>query len=352
MLASHLGPAEGQAEPGAEPAAGGRAARASCSAARCAFASDCVGAEVAQAVDRVRAAGGGVVLLENLRFHPEEEKNDARSRRRSRRSPTCTWTMRSARRTGRTRRSRASRITSPRAAAGLLMEQELQLSRACARVAGAAVRRDPRRRQGVGQDRSHREPARQGRPPADRRRDGLHVLQGAAACRSASRSSRTTSSTRPAPSRPTPRRAACTLELPTDHVVTDEDRGGRAARGARRSATRRSAIGSASTSGRRPIEGLRRRSSRDAKTVVWNGPMGVFEIAAFANGTKAVARAVASAHGDDDHRRRRLDRGGEEGGRGRQDHAHLDRRRRVARIPRRPHAARRRGTLREVAPAP
>jgi phosphoglycerate kinase len=36
---------------------------------------------------------------------------------------------------------------------------------------------------------------------------------------------------------------------------------------------------------------------RDAKTVVWNGPMGVFEIDAFAQGTIAVARAVASVHG-------------------------------------------------------
>src|SRR5206468_8540480 len=35
----------------------------------------------------------------------------------------------------------------------------------------------------------------------------------------------------------------------------------------------------------------------DAKTVVWNGPMGVFEIEAFAAGTNAVARAVASVKG-------------------------------------------------------
>jgi phosphoglycerate kinase len=35
----------------------------------------------------------------------------------------------------------------------------------------------------------------------------------------------------------------------------------------------------------------------DAKTVVWNGPMGVFEIDAFAAGTNAVARAVASVKG-------------------------------------------------------
>jgi len=33
----------------------------------------------------------------------------------------------------------------------------------------------------------------------------------------------------------------------------------------------------------------------EAKTVVWNGPMGVFEFAAFANGTFAVARALAES---------------------------------------------------------
>ena len=36
---------------------------------------------------------------------------------------------------------------------------------------------------------------------------------------------------------------------------------------------------------------------RDAKTVVWNGPMGVFEIDAFAHGTVAVAKAVAGVKG-------------------------------------------------------
>ena len=39
-----------------------------------AFAVDCVGAAAAQAVKAVPR--GGIVLLENLRFHPEEEKND------------------------------------------------------------------------------------------------------------------------------------------------------------------------------------------------------------------------------------------------------------------------------------
>ncbi len=34
---------------------------------------------------------------------------------------------------------------------------------------------------------------------------------------------------------------------------------------------------------------------KDAKTVVWNGPMGVFEMDAFAKGTEAVAQAVAAS---------------------------------------------------------
>src|SRR5947209_1125288 len=40
-----------------------------------------------------------------------------------------------------------------------------------------------------------------------------------------------------------------------------------------------------------------RDALKDARTVVWNGPMGVFEIDAFAQGTIAVARAVADVRG-------------------------------------------------------
>ena len=207
---------------------------------------------------------------------------------------------------------RRSRITCRAAAAGLLMEQELQLSRARARIAGAAVRRHPRRREGVGQDRGHREPARQGRPPAHRRRDGLHVLQVARRAGRASRSSRTTSSTRRARSKPTPQRAASRSRCRSITSSTDRDRGRRGARGARgrRRGDRRSAW--ASTSDRRRSRPTS-AAIADAKTVVWNGPMGVFEIDAFAAGTNAVARAVAAVQGHDDHRRRRFDRRGEEG---------------------------------------
>ncbi|HSG46400.1 MAG TPA: phosphoglycerate kinase [Longimicrobiales bacterium] len=42
-------------------------------------------------------------------------------------------------------------------------------------------------------------------------------------------------------------------------------------------------------------EGLFREAVRGARTILWNGPMGVFEMAPFAHGTLAVARAVAEA---------------------------------------------------------
>ena len=36
-------------------------------------------------------------------------------------------------------------------------------------------------------------------------------------------------------------------------------------------------------------------ASKDAKTVIWNGPMGVFEFENFNKGTIAVAKAMADA---------------------------------------------------------
>ncbi len=39
------------------------------------------------------------------------------------------------------------------------------------------------------------------------------------------------------------------------------------------------------------------KTIKEAKTIVWNGPMGVFEMPAFANGTKEVAKALAISEG-------------------------------------------------------
>lgn len=40
------------------------------------FGEDCIGPKAEEAVALLPAEGGGVVLLENLRFHKQEEKND------------------------------------------------------------------------------------------------------------------------------------------------------------------------------------------------------------------------------------------------------------------------------------
>ena len=74
---------------------------------------------------------------------------------------------------------------------------------------------------------------------------------------------------------------------------------------------------------------------KDAKTVVWNGPMGVFEIPDFAKGTNAVAHCCRRRQGHDDRRRRRFDCRGQPGRHRRSHHAHFDRRRRLAGISRR-----------------
>jgi phosphoglycerate kinase len=85
------------------------------------------------------------------------------------------------------------------------------------------------------------------------------------------------------------------LELPADHVVTD--------RVAASVAHEVLAIGDARIGDRVGVDigpatiDAYETSIAAAKTVVWNGPMGVFEVDAFACGTNAVARAVAAVKG-------------------------------------------------------
>ncbi len=85
------------------------------------------------------------------------------------------------------------------------------------------------------------------------------------------------------------------LLLPTDHVVTDAiDEG---------TAHEVLEVGDARIGDRMGVDigpatiKAYEAAIADAKTVVWNGPMGVFEIEAFATGTNAVARAVAAVDG-------------------------------------------------------
>lgn len=82
------------------------------------------------------------------------------------------------------------------------------------------------------------------------------------------------------------------LVLPVDCVVTD-----RLEEGARTAVVSRDAIPAdraAADIGPRSVD-LYRRELANARTVLWNGPMGVFEVAAFSAGTRGVAEAVADA---------------------------------------------------------
>ncbi len=84
------------------------------------------------------------------------------------------------------------------------------------------------------------------------------------------------------------------LLLPSDHVIARE-----AAEGAETRTTGDASIPEGWKGldiGPRTREAFA-RALADARTVVWNGPMGVFEIPAFAEGTFALARAVAGCPG-------------------------------------------------------
>jgi phosphoglycerate kinase len=75
ILASHLGRPKGKpnAEMSLRPIADRLADLVGCPVL---FAADCVGSEARDAVAQAHGGGARIVLLENLRFHPEEEKND------------------------------------------------------------------------------------------------------------------------------------------------------------------------------------------------------------------------------------------------------------------------------------
>jgi phosphoglycerate kinase len=87
-------------------------------------------------------------------------------------------------------------------------------------------------------------------------------------------------------------RAGGKLVLPVDCVVTDRLEAGADCREVARDAI--PADRSAADVGPRTVD-LYRAELERARTVLWNGPMGVFEVPEFAAGTRGVAEAVARA---------------------------------------------------------
>jgi phosphoglycerate kinase len=291
ILASHLGRPKGKPSPqySLRPVA---ARLAELVHKPVAFGEDCVGEAAGRAVKQ--AGPGGVVLLENLRFHAEEEKNDA---------PFAAALAAVADRYvddafGAAHRAHASvdAITRclPRAAAGLLMEQELRylghvlespdrpfvailggakvsdkieviqnmLGKVDRLIIGGAMAYTFFKARGISVGKSLVE---------DEKLDAARAIEADA------------------------KQRGVQFALPLDHVVVDSLEAGATstvlkiddpAIGDRLGVD----IGPATI---RAYTGL----IADAKTVVWNGPMGIFEIDAFAIGTNAIAQAVASVDG-------------------------------------------------------
>ena len=92
--------------------------------------------------------------------------------------------------------------------------------------------------------------------------------------------------------RATLERAGDRLLLPVDCVVADEIADGVATRVVERSQV---AVGDRIADVGPATRDLYAREIAGARTIVWNGPMGVFEVDAFAEGTVSVAHAVADA---------------------------------------------------------
>ena len=122
---------------------------------------------------------GDVLLLENCAFTPRKRRTTRVFAKRSLGWATSTSTTPSAPRTAPTLPPRAWPPTSSEAASGLLMEKELKYLQGELADPAKPVRGDPWRLEGFRQDRRHQGAHGKGRHLPYRRRDGVHVLQGA-----------------------------------------------------------------------------------------------------------------------------------------------------------------------------
>ena len=253
------------------------------------FAPDCVGPE---AESRARSLGeGAVLLLENLRFHAEEEANDPAFARRL--AALGDLYVNDA--FGTAHRAHASTEGVPRvlrpAVAGLLMERELEyLGRALekparpfiavlggAKISGkidvlnALLERVDRLLIGGAMMFTFRRA--QGRPTGrslveeDRVEMAREVL-----------------------ARATQRGAE--IVLPVDCVASAATDGSASGRVVALEALAKDDIGVDVGPG---TVTLFAEKLKGARTIFWNGPMGIFEVPAFAAGTLGVARAIAAA---------------------------------------------------------
>ena len=289
ILASHLGRPKGRPDPKYSLLAVskkleeliGRSVR---------FSSDCVG-PVPESKSK-SLAEGGILLLENVRFHPEEEKNDEAF---SKQLAALSDGLFVCDAFGSAHRAHASVVGITRfvqrSAAGLLMEKELAYlgeavtnpARPFVAILGGAKVSDKIEvvenlmniadAMLIGGGMAYTFLKAEGQPIGkslveDDKLELAKRLRGEA------------------------QQKKFALLLPVDHVVGAEFNPGTATQTLPVSATPDGWMGL--DIGPKTIDTYRQKIA-SAKTIVWNGPMGVFEMPAFSKGTLEVAKAVAAA---------------------------------------------------------
>jgi phosphoglycerate kinase len=291
ILASHLGRPKGKPNP--EMSLRPVAARlAELLGQPVAFADDCIGSAAETAVRS--APDGGIVLLENLRFHPEEEKNDATFAKGL--EKLADVYVNDA--FGAAHRAHASVDALvkliPDAGAGLLMEREL-------RYLGQALS-DPARPfvavLGGAKVSDKIEVIENLLTRVDRLLIGGAMAYTFFKAKGQEIGTSLVEDDKLDAARDIMARAkqrGLELLLPVDHLVAPKVEPG--------APVQTVAVGDASIGdwmgldiGPATISAFT-DALKDARTVVWNGPMGVFEIDAFAQGTIAIARAAANVQG-------------------------------------------------------
>jgi phosphoglycerate kinase len=281
VLASHLGRPKGKRNPemSLKPVAKrleellGRPVK---------MAPDCIGPEV----EAMKPAPGEILLLENVRFHPEEEKNDPGFSKKL--AALCDLYVNDA--FGTAHRAHASTVGIiqfvPQAAAGLLMDKELEWltkvtkapERPCLAILGGAKVSDKIEviqnlmkfvdKLLIGGAMAYTFLKAQGKPTGkslveeDKVALAKELLAG----------------------------AKDTLVLPVDHVVAAELK-----EGAENQIVETIPDGMMGLDIGPKTVAIYCAEIAKAKTIIWNGPMGVFEKPPFDKGTVAVGKAVAAS---------------------------------------------------------
>ena len=246
------------------------------------MAPDCIGPEV----EAMKPAPGEVLLLENLRFHPEEEKNDSGFSRKL--AALCDVYVHDA--FGSAHRAHASTVGMiafvPKAAAGLLMEKELQYltmattnpARPSIAILGGAKVSDKIEvisnlakivdRLLIGGAMAYTFLKAQGQPTGKSlvEDDKLDLARNLL------------------------KSVGAKMLLPVDHVVVSELKEGAPNDVVETVPADKMGV----DIGPKTVDAFSKVIA-GAKTVIWNGPMGVFEKPPFDKGTVAVAKAVAQS---------------------------------------------------------